>query len=367
MTDTASSHSVCCPALKGSDVERLLGWVQVAGRRGWQLGGVAVGVLVLWTLFQKLLLLVVTVFLALLTVALFAPMADGLERRGVPRAGAALLSLMVGTMLIVGLVGLVAFQLADQTPMLVDEYAQVHERVTTWLTRPPLDMSQAQVDTVVQRAMTELRGSWSSMASRAFIVLEVFGAVVTALVMAFFLIRDAQQIRDWVLTRLVADDETEFVAASVQRAVGTLQDYVRASIIIGAVDAVLIGVALVWLDVPLAIPLAVLTFFLGFVPGVGAIIAGALAALVAMVSGGIAQGLVVVAIVIAVQQFDGNVLQPVVMGQAVNLHPIVILTALMAGALLAGIVGALMAVPTAAVLTAVADERRQWQHAGAEP
>ncbi len=340
-------------------MQRLLGWLQVAGRWGWQLGGVALGILVVWTLFQKLLLLVVTVFLALLIVALFGPVADTLERRGLPRAGAALLSLLAGTALVVGLVGLVAYQLADQTPMLVDEYARVRDRVTTWLTQPPLELSQAQVDAAVQRAVTELRGSWSAMAGRAFILLEVVGAAITALVMAFFIIRDTRQIRDWVLTRLVADDQVDLVAASARRALGTLQDYVRASVIIGGIDAVLIGTALVVLDVPLAIPLAVLTFFLGFIPGVGAIIAGALATLVAAVSGGLVQGLVVMAIIIVIQQFDGNVLQPVVMGQAVDLHPVVILAALMGGALLAGVVGALMAVPTAAVLAAVADEGRQ--------
>ena len=342
-------------------MQRLLGWVKVAGRWGWHLGGIAVGVLVLWVLFQKLLLLVVTLFLALLTVALFGPVADALERRGVPRAGAALVSLLFGTALVVGLVALVAFQIADQAPMLVDEYTHVRERLMGWLTRPPLDLSEAQVDAAVQRAVNEVRGNWSAMAGRAFLVLEVVGALITALVMAFFLIRDTRTIRDWVLTRLVADDQEALVVASARRALGTLQDYVRASVIIGGIDAVLIGVALAALDVPLAVPLAVLTFFLGFIPGIGAIIAGALATLVAVVSSGPVQGLVVVAIILVIQQFDGNVLQPVVMGQAVNLHPVVILAALMAGALLAGIVGVLMAVPTAAVLTAVVDERRQWE------
>lgn len=340
-------------------MDRILGWVRVAGRRGWQLGGVAVGFLVLWTVFQKLLLLWVTLFIGLLLAALLTPAADWMERRGLPRTAAAAIAVLGGVLVGLAVLVLLVLQFVDQAPQLVREFERVRTEVTTWLVEGPLGLSQRQIDDAVTQVVTQLQESWTAIASRALAVVATLGALLTALVLAFFLVRDARRMRDWALQRLVDDDQEEFVAATARRAVETLQGYVRATVVIGTLDALLIGIALVVMGVPLAAPLAILTFFGAFFPVVGATVAGGLAALVATVTGGFVEGVVVLAVVVVVQQVDGNLLQPVVMGQAVDLHPVVILLALTGGALLAGIVGAFMAVPVAAVLTAVGNETRE--------
>ena len=346
-------------------MDRILGWIRIAGRRGWQLGGVAVGFLVLWTIFQKLLLLWVTVFIGLLLAALLTPAADWMERRGLPRSAAAAVAVLGGVLVVLAVLAVLVLQFIDQAPALVREFDQVRERVTAWLVDGPLGLSQRQIDQAVQQVVDQVRGSWTAIASRALGVLTALGAFLTALVLAFFLVRDASRMRDWALQRLVADDQRQFVAATTRRAVETLQGYIRATLLIGALDALLIGIALMVMGVPLAAPLAMLTFLGAFFPVVGATVAGGLAALVATVSGGLVDGLVVLGVVVVVQQVDGNVLQPVVMGRAVDLHPVVILLALTGGALLAGIVGAFMAVPVAAVLTAVGNETRERREAQA--
>lgn len=339
-------------------MQRLLGWLDVAATRGWQLGGVAVGLIVIWTIFQRLLLLVVTIFVALLVAALVTPLARWLERHGVPGVLAALITVAGAAILGALAAVLLGMQLVQEIAASTDEIVQVRQNIVTWLTQGPFDVAQEQIVQVVDRAIDAVVGGWAVIVNRAFFMLTVVGALVTALVLAFFLVRDADEINGWILSRLVADDDQQDVAAAGHRAGDALQGYIRATVIIGALDGLFIGVALLVLDVPLAVPLAALTFVGGFFPVVGATVAGLLATLVAAASHGIATGLTVLVVIIIVQQVDGNLFQPVIMGRSVHLHPIVVLAALTAGGLLAGIVGAFMAVPIAAVLTAIGNEIR---------
>lgn len=144
----------------------------------------------------------------------------------------------------------------------------------------------------------------------------------------------------------------------MQRAWDTLGTYFRGQLPVGLINAALIGVALLLLGTPPAIPLAVLVFFGGLFPVVGALVAGALAVLVAAAHAGLVMGLVVAGIVIAIEQLEGNVLEPLIHGHAVALHPLVILLSITAGALLLGIFGALIAVPVAASTASVLDYLR---------
>lgn len=340
-------------------MDRLLGWLRITARRGWQLGGVAVGFFVLWTLFQRLLLLVLTAFLAVLLAVLLTPVAGWLEERGVPRTGATLLAVGGGALLLVGVVGLLVMQYADRLPQLAGELQDVRRSLTAWLTQGPLDLTEQQIQQSIDRVVEAARGSWAAILDQAVAVVTAVGALLTAVIVAFFLVRDVEEITGWVLTRLVADEQRELVRAAGRRAAETLHGFARATVIIGLVDALLIGAGLFLLGVPLAGPLAVLTFLGGLFPVVGATVAGLLATVVAAASGGLVHGLVVLGLVIVVQQVDGNVLQPVVMGNAVHLHPIVVIGALTAGWLLAGLAGAFMAVPTTAVVAAVVGEVRE--------
>lgn len=340
-------------------MDRVLGWIRIMGRRGWQLGGVAVGVLVLWTVFQKLQLAVVTIFVALLVVALLTPLTDWLERHGIPRAVAAATSVVGSVLVVIAIATLLGWRLSSQLSGLVDQFQQVRDNVTSWLAQGPLHLSEDQIDDAISAIQQRVQNSWSMVANSMLRLLAIVGALVTALIVAFFVIRDMASIRDWTLDRLVTEDQQELVAAAARRGFDTLQGYIRATVIIGALDGLLIGVGLFALGVPLAAPLAMLTFFGAFFPVVGATVAGLLAVLVAAASGGLLQGVLVLVLVVVVQQVDGNILQPVIMGHAVRLHAIVVLLSLLAGGLLAGIVGALMAVPVVAVLAAMGNEVRR--------
>lgn len=337
-------------------MDRLTRWLEHAGRRGWQVGGIAVGVYVLWVLFQRLMLLWLIIFVAALMTAFLVPIARWIERRGLSRTLATVVA-VVGSILVTGLVlWLVGFRIAGQMSELSSQFSQVRTSLVDSLRDGPLALPPGAVNQPLDRI-----GEWASshgatIARQALGIVGLLGGLVTAAILAFFLIRDGDRIQQWLLDHLVDPEERDRADTASRTAGDTLQSYIQAVIIIGGLDAVLIGIALLVLGVPLAVPLAVLTFIGGFFPVVGATLAGFLAALVALVTGGVVEAVIVVAVVVAVQQIDGNVLQPVIMGRAVDLHPAVVLLALTGGGMLAGIVGAFMAVPAAAVATALVRE-----------
>jgi predicted PurR-regulated permease PerM len=140
-----------------------------------------------------------------------------------------------------------------------------------------------------------------------------------------------------------------------------LSAYTKGVVFVATVDAVLIGIALVVIGVPLALPLVVLTWLAAFFPVIGAVVAGAAACLVALVAAGPTEALIVLAVIVAVQQIEGNVLYPVVVGPRLRLHPIVVLLAVATGGTLAGIPGAFLAVPLATVCAALLAHGREQQ------
>ncbi|MEX0836218.1 MAG: AI-2E family transporter, partial [Nitriliruptor sp.] len=178
-----------------------------------------------------------------------------------------------------------------------------------------------------------------------------------AIVLLFFFVKDGESIVDWFIAR-TPDDHRNVVRAVGHRAWSALAGFVRGTATIALIDAIAIGIGLAIVGVPLVLPLALLVFLGAFIPVIGAFISGLVAVLVALASGGFVTALIVLAIVFGVQQVEGNVLQPTIMRRAVALHPVIVLTALTAGGVLAGIVGAFLAVPVAAVLSAVGNELR---------
>jgi predicted PurR-regulated permease PerM len=307
--------------------------------------------LVLYVLVT-LRLVVLPVIFALLVATVLAPPAGWLRRRGVPATLAAL-GAMLGALTIAA--GVVAFVV----PTAIDELDEVGatareglDEVVRWLTTGPLDLSRAQLDRGVDQALERLRGSGEGLAGSAargaLLVAEVVAGVLLAAVLLFFFLKDGRNIWDWTV-RLFPARRHEVVRGIGSRAWDVLTAYVRGVAIVALFDAVAIGVALWIIGVPLVIPLALLTFVGAFVPLAGAVIAGAVAALVALVTVGVVPALLVVAAVTVVQQVEGDLLYPLVVGRSLELHPVAVLLALTAGAVLAGIVGALLAVPTAAV------------------
>lgn len=340
-------------------MRRINGWLEMLGRRGWQVAGVALAAWLAGIVLQRVVVLVLGVFLALVLTVLLAPVARWLEARGLPGSVAAGLALLGAAVVGATTLGLAIGQLALEVPELRDEYDAVVRDVRTWLVDGPLQMTQREIDDLAARAMERLRGSWQQVASRSLAVLSGVGAGLTAAVLTFFLLRDGDQMRRWALQRLVAPAQHAVVRAAGRRVVQAFRGYVRAVVVIGALDAIFIGVGLLVIGVPLAPALAVLTFIGGFFPVVGATVVGLLATLVAGVSGGVGDAVAVGVLVVVVQQLDGNVLQPVVMGEATDLHPAAVLLVLTLGGLVGGLPGALLAVPATAVAVAAAAAVRE--------
>jgi predicted PurR-regulated permease PerM len=224
------------------------------------------------------------------------------------------------------------------------------------VTGPPLNLDDGQVDAAVAAVTDRLQASAATLAAGVLTgVTAVTNVLITAalvLVLTFFFLKDGPRFLPW-LNGVVGARAARHVDVVLARAWSTLGSFIQGQALVGLVDAVLIGIGLVVCGVPLALPLAVLTFFGGFVPIIGAFVVGALAVLVALVTKGTTIALVVLGIIFAVQQIEGNVLQPVLQGKSLRLHPAVVILAVAAGSALYGIAGAFLSVPVAAVAAVV--------------
>ncbi|MBM7083710.1 AI-2E family transporter [Micromonospora sp. MMS20-R2-29] len=297
--------------------------------------------------------LAIAVAVTLFLTALLDPVLLILRRLRVPAALAALLSVLLLLGVLVG-VGVLVWNLtAAQFGELSQQLDEGLQRSRDFVTET-LPVSDAQLDKLIGQVRDGLGGSTPDPVGGARTAAEALGSALLALVLLFFLLKDGRSMWHWVLRRMTGPNRT--VAAEAGR-VGwrTLGSYSRGTMIIAAIDAIGIGLALVVLGVPLALPLALITFLGGFVPIIGATVAGAVAVLVALAANGPTTALLVLAAVIAVQQVEGNLLEPLIMKRQVQLHPAVILVVVTAGTLIAGIAGAFVSVPIAAVAYRVVD------------
>ncbi len=294
--------------------------------------------------------------LALLLASVLWPPTAWLRRRGVKPALAALLSLLGFLVVLIGSLALLAPSVTSQVGDIATQAIGGLQRIQDYVKGPPLNLNDTQVDTAVQAVTDRLQGSATRVASGVLTgVGAVTSALVTgalALVLAFFFIKDGPKFLPW-LNGVVGQRAGRHLDVVLTRSWATLGSFIQGQAAVGLVDAVLIGIGLVVLGVPLALPLAVLTFFGGFVPIIGAFVVGALAVLVALVTKGTTTALIVTAIIFAVQQVEGNVLQPMLQGRSLRLHPGVVLLAVAAGGGLFGIAGAFLSVPVVAVAAVV--------------
>lgn len=309
---------------------------------------VAVAVWIVGRLLIAVSALTVSVAIAVLLAALLHPVAAALRRLRAPAALAALGGVLTLLGLIALIVGLAVNQVADQFGDLGRTVSSGLRDIRRSLIAGPLPITEGRLDSLAEGVQQQFRRN-ADPAEGASAALESAGGALLAVVLLFFLLKDGDRMWGWFL-RLFPDRTRATVDEAGRAGWWTLSRYVRGTMIIAAVDAIGIGLALLVIGVPLVGPLALLTFVGGFVPIAGATVAGAVAVLVALVANGPTDALLVLAAVIAVQQLEGNLLQPVIVGQAVQLHPAPVLLAVTAGTLLAGIAGAVVAVPVTAVL-----------------
>jgi len=303
-------------------------------------------------LLSRLWVIVLPVLLGLLLATVFWPPVRFLRSRGVPAALAAIGVLLAGVLLLIGLVAVLAPQVTGQAQEIADQVVAGLDDVQGFVTGPPLDLGEEAVGGAVDNVINELQANAQSIAGRVLSGAVAAGSLLLtgllALVLCFFFLKDGPKFLPW-LGGLVGPRSEPHVSAVSQRGWATLSGFIRAQAAVGMVDAVAIGIGLAVLGVPLALPLAVLIFFGAFIPIIGAVVTGALAALIALVTNGATTALIVIALVLLVQQLEGNVLQPILVGRTLDLHPAVVILAVTAGGTLAGITGAFLAVPAVAV------------------
>jgi predicted PurR-regulated permease PerM len=322
----------------------------VAAAVAWRVLVVAVAVVALGYVAGRLLLVVLPVVVALLLTTLLRPLARRLEDRGAHHRAAALV--VVGTAVVV-----IAVLVALIVPPFVSELGEVGTSVEEGSRKAgqvlsPLGISQAEVDKAIDDGVKSLKGSGGKVVggavSGALAALNVLAAILLTLVLTFFFVKDGRSLWGWIVG-LLGERRRAGARELGDRVWQVLTGYVHGVALVAVIDATLIGLTLVLVGVPLAMPLTVLTFLAAFFPVVGAVVVGAAAVLVALVAKGTVAAVIVGVVILLVQQLDGNVLQPVLVGRKLELHPVVVLLALTAGGVIAGIVGAFLAVPLAAV------------------
>lgn len=293
----------------------------------------------------------VSTAVALLLSALLLPGVDWLDRHGVHRGLAVFLLLASGLAAISGILAFVISQFIEGVPGLVVQVTQVVDSSRAWLVNGPLHLSAEQMDklrdTVTQALQTNQSALTSGALSTAGTITEIVtGAFVVLFTMIFFLYGGRNIWR--FVVKIFPTAVREKVHTAGIAGFRSLIGYTRATFLVALVDAIGIGTGLAILGVPLALPLASLVFLGAFIPLIGAVVTGFLAVIVALIAKGWIVGLIAFGVVIGVNQLESHVLQPLVMGRAVAIHPLAVVLGISAGALLAGIVGALLAVPVIA-------------------
>ena len=332
-------------------------WTDGLGRVGTRAAQVllilTVAVVSVYALMQ-IKLLVIPVLIALILAAAIGPFVNMLRRRGVPGGVATGIAFVALLALLAGISTVIYFSVRNQWGELAAQASSGLDELEQFLLTGPVPIEQEQLDQaregIVQFATSsQVR---SGAITGLSVVTEFIAGASLMVVILFFFLKDGAKIWNFLLRPFSGQREAKLRRVG-SRTLEVLGGYVRGTAIVALVDTVAIGAALLIMQVPLAFPLAIIVFIGAFIPLVGATVAGILAALVALVANGPVVALIVVAVVVAVNQLEGDLLQPVVMGKSLQLHALVILMALTAGTILAGIVGAVLSVPLAAVAWAI--------------
>ena len=345
--------------------------MRVAAAWSWRLIIIALAVAgLIWGIVQ-VRIIVIPLLIAILLTALLNPLVDWFVRRGLPRWTGIVAALGVFVAALWTLIWLIVTQLRDGFGDFSKRSVQVWNEILEWGRHNTLGIPVDQVQDLVNQALKLLENNQGTLWTGALGVATTAGQLVTGLLLTIFslvfLLIDGKRIWYWVVGFAPARAHAAFDASGRAGWVSVGQ-YVRVQIFVAFVDAVGIGLGAGILGVPFAIPIAIMVFLGSFIPFLGAIVTGGLAAFIALVYNGPVTALIMVGVVILVNQIEGHVLQPLVMGNAVRVHPLGVVLAVTTGTLLAGIPGALFAVPIAAAANAVVSvlAKRQWE-GGTDP
>lgn len=298
-------------------------------------------------------LVVLPLIAALLLTALLRPLTRRLRRAGTPSLTATWCTALIAVILVAGLATVVASQLTANSPVMVAEVKHTVADAQKFLAGPPFHIDGTQLQQLVSNVGQYLAEHKALVAGTVLtggkIFLEFAAGLVLMLFITFFLLKDGDRIWGWLISGLPPDAWGRADRAGTA-AWQALESYVRGSLIVGAIHAMLIGLALWLLGVPLVLPLIIVVFLAGFVPLIGILVAGALAILVTLATQGWLAAVILLAVFLVENQIEGHLLQPLVMGRVLRLHPLGIILALAVGGIIAGIPGAIVAVPATAVV-----------------
>ncbi|MFJ6104727.1 AI-2E family transporter [Streptomyces sp. NPDC092359] len=344
-------------------------FLRTAAAYAWRLIVVGAFVYGLFAVLGRFHEIGVAVFLGLVVTALLRPVADLLARR-LPRGLAVAFTLFGGAGLVLGVLTLVGEAVAGERTTLVREFREGIGRIEDWLERPPFRLAPGALTELQNRAGEFLSSHRSALLSTALSGAGQVVAVLTALALAvfcsvFFLYSGDRQWA-WFQEQLPLSVRGRTGIAG-RVAWRTFTGYTHGIVVVAATNAVLVGVALWLLGVPLAVPLALLEFLAAFVPLIGSPVALAIAAVVALAAKGPLVAGIVIALIVVIGQIEGHLLHPLVMSWAVRLHPLVVALSVVAGSIAAGIVGAVVAVPLVSVVWSVHAALRDARCAAAEP
>jgi predicted PurR-regulated permease PerM len=351
--DDADAVATRAPAPGPERVERL----QRAGRRvataSAQLLLIVAAVIVIGYVLGKLWVVLLPVVLGLLFSTVLWPPTRFLRRHGWPPALASVAVLLVFLGALGGIIAVIAPQVVSQVEDLANGVTGGLQQVQDYISGPPLNLGDEQIGNAVDSVINTVQSNAQNIAGYAVTTATTIGNVllnlVLALVLTFFFLKDGPKWTPWLAAQ-AGPRAAPHIAALSGKAWSTLSEFIRQQALVGFVDAFFIGLGLLVFGVPLVLPLAVLTFFGAFIPIIGAFVAGAFAVLIALVSNGLSTAVWIFVIVLLVQQLEGNVLQPIIQGRGLNLHAAVVILAVTAGGSLAGIIGAFLSVPVAALI-----------------
>jgi predicted PurR-regulated permease PerM len=341
---------------------RVPSWLATASAWAWRLLLLAVVIYLIARVLGILYIVVVPCIAALLLTAILQPLTARLRRAGLPALAATWVTLLIAAVVVGGLVTLVANRVSADYPTLLAEAKHTTAQVQSWLAGPPFRVKNNNVQKFLNNIPSYLSKHKSlvegTVVTGGKIASEFFGGLVLMLFVTFFLIKDGERIWNWLLGAMRIDTARRMDRAGHASWLVVVY-YMRGTVIVAAIHAIVVGVALWIMGVPLAVPLAVVVFVAAFVPLVGLLVAGTLAIVVTLATKGWVDAVILLGILIIEDQLEAHLLQPQVVGKMIRLHPLAVILSLAAGGVLAGIPGAVVAVPIVAVITRALPELRR--------
>jgi predicted PurR-regulated permease PerM len=337
-------------------------WLQAAAGWSWRLLIVAVVIYLLYRVAGRLTVVVVPCLAALLLTALLQPVTARLHRAGLPRLAATWCTLLGAVIILAGTITLVTVRVRAEYPSLVSQIRHTTKQLQTWLAGPPLHLKTANLQKLSNQVTTYLSQHKTVVAGTVVtggeIVVEILAGVVLMLFVTFFLLKDGERIWAWLL-KVSGRSGTGRADRAGRAAWLAVVYYMRGTVLVAATHAVVIAATLAIVGVPLVAAMAVLVFVSSFIPLVGLLFAGALVILLTLVTKGWIAAVIVLAVFVGEDQLESHLLQPLVVGRIVRLHPLAVILVLAVGSVVAGIPGAVVAVPIAAAINRAAPELRR--------